>query len=101
MLTEAILIGLAAWRVASFLVNEDGPFNVSHRLRVRIGWVYDEYGGISRPDTFLGGLFSCVWCMSVWTAIGFWVLWQVAPECVMVVAAMAVPPVVERIVKNG
>lgn len=62
------LLTLAAWRVTSLLVNEDGPADVFIRLRVKLGMRYDEYN-LPVATTFLAHLLSCVWCASVW--IGF------------------------------
>ena len=77
---EAILAGLAGWRIASLLVNEDGPFDVFARLRHRVGIREGE----PYDDNVLTGVLSCVWCCSVWTAglsyavAEWWAVWPVA-----------------------
>lgn len=55
-----MLVGLAAWRVSSLLLYEDGPWAAFARLR--------SAAGVERSGemTGLATLFSCVWCMSVW-----------------------------------
>lgn len=51
---ELILLALFAWRVAYMLVKEEGPFQVFARLRAL---------------TTLGGLLTCIYCTSVWSAL--------------------------------
>jgi hypothetical protein len=60
------LIGcLATWRLAALLISDYGPFDVFEKLRKRLGvYFQDEYG---RPNSLLGKLFSCMWCMSIWS----------------------------------
>ncbi|MCD6290044.1 MAG: hypothetical protein J7M34_06020 [Anaerolineae bacterium] len=74
-LTELIESALAAWRLASLLVNEDGPWAMFSQLRYWAGLrsvaVRGEDGRlrVSRvaSNTWAEGL-SCVWCVSVWIA---------------------------------
>lgn len=61
-LTELIIYILATWRITSLVSAEEGPFNVFGKFRQ------------SLPiDGFIEGLVSCVWCLSIWIAIG-WVI---------------------------
>lgn len=76
MPTPDILIGaLAVWRVTSLLHRERGPFDIFLRLRERIGVKHsDGMLGDVFPDTYLGQMFGCPWCLSmnvaiVWTAL--------------------------------
>lgn len=58
------LYGLAVWRLASLLVREDGPADLFLRVR--------NVAGVNRTGEITGlaaGL-SCVWCTSVWVALG-------------------------------
>ena len=55
---DVIILGLSTWRISSMFINEDGPFDIFFRIRE---WIGDE--------GFFAGLFSCVWCLSVWVAI--------------------------------
>lgn len=63
---------LATWRISRMLVAsdghaEDGPFDILDKLRAlsnRIG---------------LGGLFACIWCMSVWVGLALAFLRHVNP----------------------
>ena len=50
------LAALAVWRVTHLIALEDGPFNVSARMRQRLG------------DGFFGQLSDCFACTSVWVA---------------------------------
>ena len=61
-----LLIGaLATWRIAALLVSDYGPWDVFENIRKRVGVYYtDEIG---RPLSLLGKLFSCMWCMSIWS----------------------------------
>ena len=50
---ELLIAGLASWRLARMVVQENGPFRVFARLR----------GALP-----LGGLLDCMKCASFWTA---------------------------------
>ena len=60
-----LLCMLAVWRLSSFLVTEPGPYDIFGKLRHLVGVRYDER---SNCGGGFGGLFCCVWCMSVWVA---------------------------------
>ena len=62
-----LIAALATWRLSSLLVNEGGPGDVFHRMRDRFGAYV--LGEDDRPQTNLGRLFACVWCLSVWAAV--------------------------------
>lgn len=91
---DVLIVGLAAWRVASLLVHEDGPWSVFDRIRGRAG-VYRE-GELSGPAKLL----SCVWCTSVWCVPPLWALHSAAPVAVAMLAAMAVAVVAETAVRR-
>ena len=57
---DLVVLALATWRLSYMLVMEAGPFDVFKRLRA---------------STKLGGLLECVFCMSVWVALGLYALW--------------------------
>lgn len=72
-MADLVVLGLAAWRLASMLVDEAGPFAVFARLRRRVGLlpIPIKQGSVRVgrvATTPLAELFACVWCMSVWTA---------------------------------
>jgi len=73
-----VLTALASWRMASLLVNEDGPGAVFARLRRWAGISYvvrqDGNGQPAAMRVAKGGLaegLTCIWCVSVWCAAGF------------------------------
>ena len=91
---ECLFIGLASWRIANMLVNEDGPGLIFEKVR--------DVAGANRPgkiEGFLSSVFSCVFCMSVWTTLGAFLLWLLIPEVVIIIAAMAVALVVHKLAK--
>ena len=99
LLIRALLVGLAGWRVASLLVQEDGPFEVFTRLRKLAG--HDEVEVLTmEPEHWFKGffysIFGCVWCMSIWTVGGAWWLWEASPAAVALGAASAVAILVQR-----
>ena len=82
---DVVIIGLASWRLASLLTQEDGPGLIFEKLRDRVG--ANEPGEITG---FLPTLFSCVYCMSVWTTIAATIIWLVCPIPIMILAAMTI-----------
>jgi hypothetical protein len=89
-----LLTVLAAWRVASLLVNEDGPGAIFARLRrwAGIGYVV-QMDGQGQPTSmrvakgWLAEGLTCVWCVSVWAAAAF-VLLSLSPYAMPVVAVL-------------
>jgi len=72
---DFVLLALAAWRLAYLLAKEDAPFKLMARIRQR---------------TALGGLLTCIYCASVWTALLVFVLWQFeALRVIVTVAAIS------------
>lgn len=68
-------LALAAWRLASMLVDEDGPGAVFSRLRYKAGIravVFKDGQGNPAPSkvatTPIAEALTCIWCVSVWTA---------------------------------
>ena len=81
------LTALAAWRVASLLVNEDGPGAMFARLRRWAGINYVvRQNAAGQPEAmrvtrgWLAEGLTCVWCVSVWAA-AFFVLLRSYPLC--------------------
>lgn len=85
ILARAILAGIAGYRLASMLVEEDGPGDVFRRLREAAGLnMVLTAGGWEKlqaePTSWTGKLLRCFWCTSVWTssacyAVGALVSW--------------------------
>ena len=84
-----LLMGLSAWRLASLLSNEHGPYRILERIRFRLGVHYivpdgkvaqnfQEYRAFSELDTEiaqrvatteLAKLITCTWCSSPWIGL--------------------------------
>ena len=63
-----LYLALAAWRLASLVANEDGPWQMFKRLRQRAELWCKQYKFCS--DFGLYEMFSCEWCNSVWIGAG-------------------------------
>lgn len=71
---------------------ETGPFDLFERLRIAIGMP-----GPGEPLLgFLPGLFSCVWCIGVYTATAMWIAWEITPIIPALVATWTVAIMAER-----
>lgn len=57
-----IIGGLAVWRISHALVKEKGPLDMFIRFRARLAAHQKRSGGFF-------DLFSCVYCVSVWTGL--------------------------------
>jgi hypothetical protein len=56
---ELLLGVLGVWRITHLLQAEDGPWDGVVRLRARAG------------DSFVGHLMDCFYCLSLWIALPF------------------------------
>jgi hypothetical protein len=89
---------LATWRLASLFVSEDGLFNVFRRIRSLTGVSHHDDGTVAQiPDKTLPKLFTCLWCMSLWTAVVVYVLWIYAPFLVWILGLSTGGIIVERV----
>lgn len=79
-----IYLGLAAWRLASLVANEDGPWQVFKRIRERAEMWCKKYKFCS--DFGLYELFSCEWCNSVWIGAGLTLLYLWMGNSILYVA---------------
>jgi len=76
-MSDLIIKGLAAWRLAHLLMYESGPFDCLVSLRKSAGIEHDVEGNpISYSDGVISKLLSCMFCASIWTAIA-----QFHPVC--------------------
>ncbi len=74
------LFSFATWRLASMLVREKGPWDLFVRIRALAGITHDEQGlPIQIPDNVLAGILSCVWCCSIWVALGWFLFFLIVP----------------------
>lgn len=69
---DLLLLALATWRLAYLLVKESGPFGFMARIRA---W------------STLGGLLTCIYCASVWTALAAYLIYLAFAPAVWVLAA--------------
>ena len=72
-LTIFIYLSLAAWRLASLVANEDGPWQVFKRFRQGAELWCKKYKFCS--DLGLYELLACEWCNSIWIGIGLTLLY--------------------------
>ena len=77
-------LGLAAWRLASLVANEDGPWMVFKRLRLRAEQWCKRYRFCEELGLY--DLFSCEWCNSVWIGAGLTLLYLWIGESVLYLA---------------
>lgn len=96
LLLRAVIVGLASWRLASLLVDEEGPWHVFARLRQ---WAGIPAGPGEIPDGILAGILSCIWCATVWVVPVFWMLSYPWPELPGWGAGMAIALIAHRAVR--
>lgn len=96
-LIEAIIIGLAAWRVTALMAYERGPADVFLRFRECLGF---EHGDDGEPNVWPEDwrlIFGCTWCLGLWVALASWAVWEyLGPAPIVVLAAAAVLVGMER-----
>ena len=73
--TTFLYLSLAAWRLASLISNEDGPWQMFKRLRMLAERWCNKYKFCS--ELGLHELVTCEWCNSVW--IGETILYLALP----------------------
>lgn len=110
-LESVILCGLAGWRLAYFLVNERGLFNIGGLIRYMAGLrtinrTRDTPNGkITVPTRIAYGelarMLECVWCTSFWCALLMYVVWQ-SPFAIVVwlFAIAAVSVLVHKVIEH-
>ncbi len=82
-LPSLFFLGLASWRLAAFLIDDDGPFHLMSKFRQLIGIEETDFG-LNVPDWFPLNLYGCVSCMSLWTAILLWGVGYFQPMIVQI-----------------
>ncbi len=88
-----IVASLAAWRLTSILYRE----KIANRIRYWAGERHDPHTNKeSYPDTFVGKLFACFWCLSVWTGMIIVVIWFICPAILLPLALSAVSILVDQ-----
>lgn len=80
---DIFLLSLATWSVANIVVNEDGPYEVFPKVRHVVGVRYDEHSNPVMPANphrrFLASILTCTYCLGVWVAIFFTLLYLLTP----------------------
>ena len=71
---DFIIIAIASWRLAFLVTREDAPFKLALKFRSRFP---------------LGGLTTCLYCASVWTAAACYALWLTPLQPLVVIAAVS------------
>lgn len=90
MLFDLVILSFAVARISYMLVNEDGPGEIFGRLRRWCGIATHFDTGdriVVRPNkmAWLGDVLNCVYCCSVWTSIGTWLFYSIAPKTCLVI----------------
>jgi len=63
---DFLLIALASWLTAYYLVKSSAPFNLFGRLRA--------WAGEKKPGN-LAEMLDCIYCTSFWTALFWCIIW--------------------------
>ena len=72
-LTFFLILALAAWRLASLMANEDGPWMIFKRFRGRAEQWCQQYKFCR--ELGLHELVTCEWCNSIWIGVGVTLLY--------------------------
>ena len=72
-LSMFLYLSLAAWRLASLIANEDGPWTMFKRLRQRAADWCNRYRFCRKLGLY--ELVTCEWCNSIWIGVGFTALY--------------------------
>lgn len=82
---DVIIAGLAGYRLAGLMVQDDGPGAILDHARARLG--APALGEIRGP---LGGVLSCMRCATVWATAAAYLAYQVYPPVVEIIAAASI-----------
>ncbi len=96
-IVDAFFLAMASWRLAAFLIDDDGPFHLMSKFRQLTGIEETDFG-LNVPDWFPLNLFACVSCMAFWTAILMLGVWYFEPVIVHVLGIWGAASVIAWIV---
>lgn len=96
MIEQVIIIGLAAWRLGSLISKESGPFAIFDKVR---NFLLPS-GRMSSIQYEIYLALDCMWCMTVWTAMLLFLVWLITPWPVILLAAMSVAVIAEKIINK-
>ncbi len=71
---DLLILALATWRLSVFLVHEKAPFEIMTRLRARFA---------------LGGLLTCVYCMSIWVSAGLYYIFDTPVQPIVYILSIS------------
>lgn len=74
-------LALAAWRLASLVANEEGPWQMFKRLRDRAEQWCRNYRFCREFGLY--DLFACEWCNSIWIGTGLTLLYLWMGETIL------------------
>src|SRR5512138_198364 len=77
-------LALAAWRLASLIANEEGPWQMFKRFRQRAEQWCNKYRFCRELGLY--ELVSCEWCNSIWIGVGLTVLYLWISEAILYLA---------------
>jgi hypothetical protein len=77
-------LSLAAWRLASLIANEDGPWFIFKRFRQRAEQWCNRYRFCRELGLY--DLITCEWCNSIWIGVGLTVLYLWIDESILYLA---------------
>src|SRR5574339_1121857 len=97
-LTTFLYLSLAAWRLASLIANEDGPWQMFKRFRQLAEYWCNKYRFCS--ELGLHELVTCEWCNSVWIGAGLTVLFLWIGDTILYLALPFALSTVVIIIKN-
>jgi len=83
-LTIFFYLSLAAWRLASLVANEDGPWQIFKRFRERAELWCKKYKFCSELGLY--ELLACEWCNSIWIGTGLTLLYLWIGETILYVS---------------
>ena len=83
-----VILALATWRITSLLVDEEGPWRVFSRMRVKCGVKYNEKNEQYATNE-LAKILMCVWCASIYVGAIVVLVYIFVPASVYVFAALA------------
>lgn len=91
-------LALAAWRFASLVANEDGPWQMFKRLRQRAEQWCNKYRFCRELGLY--DLLACEWCNSIWIGAGLTLLYLSIGEAILYVALPFALSTVAIIIKH-
>ena len=79
-----LYLSLAAWRLASLVANEDGPWMMFKRFRQRAEQWCQQYRFCRELGLY--ELVTCEWCNSIWIGVGLTALYLWIGETIFYLA---------------